>query len=167
MLWQRAGAAEARARDCDEAERFKRTANEICDTVGCSQLEVAHMIIGIGIDIIEIARIEAALRHYGERLLNRVFTPAEVAYAQRKHNPAPHLAGRFAAKEAALKALGTGKSGGIRWRDVEILPSPSGKPRIEFHGRAQEQLAALGGKQAHVTISHGREAAVAQVIIED
>jgi holo-[acyl-carrier protein] synthase len=125
------------------------------------------MIVGIGIDLIEIARIEAALARYGERFLDRVFTPDEIAYARRKHHPAPHLAGRFAAKEAALKALGTGKSGGIRWRDVEILPSPSGKPRIAFHGRARDRLLALGGTQAHVSISHGRDVAIAEVIIED
>lgn len=124
------------------------------------------MIIGMGIDLIEISRIEAALTRYGERFLHRVFTPDELAYARRKHHPAPHLAGRFAAKEAALKALGTGKSGGIRWRDVEILSSPGGKPRIEFHGRAWDRFRALGGRQAHVSLSHGREIAIAQVIIE-
>jgi holo-[acyl-carrier protein] synthase len=124
------------------------------------------MIIGIGIDLIEISRIEAALARYGERFLHRVFTPDEIAYARRKHHPAPHLAGRFAAKEAALKALGTGKSGGIRWRDVEILPSPSGKPRIAFHGRAHEHLQTLRGRQVHVSISHGRDLAIAAVIIE-
>lgn len=124
------------------------------------------MIIGIGIDLIEISRIEAALTRYGERFLHRVFTPDEIAYARRKHHPASHLAGRFAAKEAALKALGTGKSGGIRWRDVEILPSPGGKPRIELHGRAQEHLRTLRGRRVHVSISHGRDLAIAAVIIE-
>jgi holo-[acyl-carrier protein] synthase len=125
------------------------------------------MIIGIGIDIIEIARIEKAIARYGDRLLNRLFTPGEIAYCQRKRNPAERFAARFAAKEATLKALGTGKSGGIRWRDVEILPSPGGKPRVNFYGRALERLTFIGGRRAHVSISHGRDLAIAQVVLED
>ncbi len=106
------------------------------------------------------------MERFGERFLARVFTPAEIAYCRRGAHPAERFAARFAAKEAALKALGTGKRGGIRWHDVEILPSPSGQPRIVFHARAQERLQALGGRRAHVSLSHGRDVAIAQVLIE-
>jgi holo-[acyl-carrier protein] synthase len=125
------------------------------------------MIVGIGIDIIEISRIEATIARFGDRFLTRVFTPAEIVYCQRKHHPGERFAARFAAKEATLKALGTGKSGGIRWRDVEILPSPGGKPRVHFYGRALERLTFIGGRRAHVSLSHGREHAIAQVVLED
>jgi len=124
------------------------------------------MIVGIGIDVVEISRIEAAIARFGERFLERVFTPAEIAYCQRAAHPAERFAARFAAKEAALKALGTGKRGGIRWHDVEILPSPSGQPRIEFHAGARERLRALGGQRAHISLSHGRDLAIAHVLIE-
>lgn len=122
--------------------------------------------MGIGIDVVEISRIETAIAKFGDRFLRRVFTPAEIAYCQRAAYPAERFAARFAAKEAALKALGTGKRGGIRWHDVEIVPSPSGQPRIEFHARAQERLRALGGRRAHVSLSHGRDLAIAHVLIE-
>jgi holo-[acyl-carrier protein] synthase len=124
------------------------------------------MIVGIGIDVVEISRIEETIARFGDRFLRRVFTPAEIAYCQRAAHPAERFAARFAAKEAALKALGTGKRGGIRWHDVEIVPSPSGQPRIELHARAHERLRALGGRRAHVSLSHGRDLAVAQVILE-
>ncbi len=124
------------------------------------------MIVGIGIDLVEISRIEAAIARFGERFLRRVFTPTEIAYCQRAAYPAERFAARFAAKEAALKALGTGKRGGIRWHDVEIVASPSGQPRIEFHARARERLHALGGCRAYVSLSHGRDLAIAQVILE-
>jgi len=124
------------------------------------------MIVGIGIDLVEISRIEAAIAHFGDRFLRRVFTPTEIAYCQRAAHPAERFAARFAAKEAALKALGTGKHGGIRWHDVEIVASPSGQPRIEFHARARECLHAVGGRRAHVSLSHGRDLAIAYVILE-
>src|ERR1700746_2155001 len=92
-------------------------------------------IIGIGMDATEIDRIEATLARYGDRFLRRIFTEGEIAYATRRRNPAPHLAGRFAAKEAAMKALGTGHSRGVLWRDIEVCRT-FGPPQLRLHGGA-------------------------------
>lgn len=124
------------------------------------------MILGMGIDLIEVPRFERALQRHGERLLNRLFTPNEIAYCQSKARAVEHYAARFAAKEAALKALGTGKSGGIRWRDVEITRAPGGPPQLQFHGLAQKRFEAVGAKRASVSLTHTNHSAMAQVIIE-
>lgn len=101
------------------------------------------------------------------RFAERVFTEAERAYCDRRGVAAPqHYAARFAAKEAALKALGTGWSGGMTWHDVEVVPQPSGAPRLAFRGLALEMLRRSGANAAHVSISHTAEHAVAQVILE-
>ncbi len=125
------------------------------------------MILGIGIDLTEVPRFEQALQRHGERFINRLFTPAEIAYCQSKARAVEHFAARFSAKEAALKALGTGKSGGIRWRDVEITRAPGKPPQVQFHGKAQKRFEALGAKRAIVTLTHTSHSAMAQVIIED
>src|SRR3954464_15674905 len=103
-------------------------------------------ILELGVDATDIPRIAAAVDRYGERFLRRVFTEGEIAYAQRRRNPAPHLAGRFAAKEAAMKALGTGHSRGVLWRDIEVVRSPGGPPQLKFHGGAAIRLTYLGAK---------------------
>lgn len=124
------------------------------------------MIIGIGIDIVEIARIEEAIRDRGQRFVDRVFTPAEIAECDSKATRIASLAARFAAKEAAMKALGTGWAGGLAWRDIEVICEPGGRPSVRFHGRAAEVFRELGGRTAHVSLSHAGDLAAAQVVID-
>jgi holo-[acyl-carrier protein] synthase len=124
------------------------------------------MIVGIGVDIVDIARIQALLDRYGERFLTRVYTRAEVEYALCGANKAERLAGRFAVKEAVMKALGTGKSLGILWRDVETVRGRLGKPDVHLHGQAVKWAKLRGGGAVHVTITHDGGKAVAFVILE-
>lgn len=114
----------------------------------------------VGIDIIEIRRIEHALSRWGERFLKRVYTPQELA--QLSHRT-PTLAACFAAKEATMKALGTGRIG-VGWREVEVIHAPSGQPRLRLYGRAQSRAHALGIKDLAVSLSHSREYAMASVV---
>lgn len=122
-------------------------------------------IIGIGLDATEIDRIEAALARFGDRFLRRIFTDAEIAYAMRRRNPAPHLAGRFAAKEAAMKAFGTGHSRGVLWRDIEVVRAPGGPPQLKFHRGAAARFAQLGATRSLLTITHSETLAIAQVML--
>ena len=124
------------------------------------------MIAGIGIDIVDIGRMEALLSRYGDRFTRRVFTDAETTYARRSVKPAERLAGRFAVKEAVLKAFGTGKSQGILWRDVETVRGPMGRPQVKLYGNAINAMNKLKGDAIHVTITHDGGRAVAFVIIE-
>jgi holo-[acyl-carrier protein] synthase len=121
-------------------------------------------IIGLGIDATDIPRIAATIKRYGDRFIHRIFTENEVAYCQRRREPEIHFAGRFAAKEAAMKALGTGHSQGVLWRDVEIVRR-GGPPRLNFHGGAGRRFAAIGGRSSLVTITHSDALAFAQVMI--
>ncbi|MBX3389675.1 MAG: holo-ACP synthase [Phycisphaeraceae bacterium] len=126
-------------------------------------------IVGHGIDLTSVDRIREMVADHGDRFLDRVFTIAERESAGRQANEskrAEHLAGRFAAKEAALKALGTGWRDGIAWTDVEILNQPSGAPSLRLHGKASEIAAGLGAKTFHVSISHAASVATASVIFE-
>jgi holo-[acyl-carrier protein] synthase len=123
------------------------------------------MVIGTGIDIIEISRIQEAIDRNGELFLRRVFTSSEQAYCQARHLSAMHYAGRFAAKEAAFKALGTGWAGKIRWIDVEV-ESGSGPPQLKLMGAAADRFEFLGATKTHLSISHSRDYAVAMVIFE-
>ena len=124
------------------------------------------MIAGVGIDIIGIERIERLVREHGERFLGKVFTAGEKAYCSSRPQPAQHFAGRFAAKEAALKALGTGWSEGVGWKEVEVTTTERGKPEIRLTGRARELARAMGVKRTHVSISHADGYAVAQVVLD-
>jgi holo-[acyl-carrier protein] synthase len=124
------------------------------------------MIVGLGIDIAEVDRIESAIRRYGQRFLQRVFTAAEIEYCQSKANAFERFAGRFAAKEAAMKAIGTGWRRGVRWRDFEVVREPSGRPSIRFSGVAAGFAERLGMKRALVSITHTAAQAIAQVILE-
>jgi holo-[acyl-carrier protein] synthase len=124
------------------------------------------MIVGTGVDIAETSRIEQSLERHGERFTKRVFTPEEIAYCERFKNRAERYAARFAAKEAAFKALGTGWREGIRWRDVEITHRPSGKPELVLTGRADEIARELRVTRGAVSISHSDRYVVAQVILE-
>lgn len=124
------------------------------------------MIAGIGIDVVEIERVGALLSRYGDRFVRRVFTDAEAAYARRSVRPAERLAGRFAVKEAVMKAFGTGKSQGILWRDVETLRGPMGRPEVILHGQASNHMKKMNGNVVHVSITHDGGRAMAFVIIE-
>ena len=121
-------------------------------------------IIGIGLDATDIPRIEATIERYGDRFLRRVFTDGEIAYATRRRNPAPHFAGRFAAKEAAMKALGTGQSQGVLWRDIEVVRH-HGPPQLQFHGGAARRFAAMKANSSLLTITHSDTLAIAQVML--
>ncbi len=121
-------------------------------------------IIGIGIDATDIHRIAGTLARYGERFMHRIFTDGEVAYCTRRRVPAIHFAGRFAAKEAAMKALGTGHSHGVLWRDVEVVRH-GGPPQLELHGGAARRFQAIGAGSSLLTITHSDELAIAQVLI--
>lgn len=124
------------------------------------------MIAGIGIDLTRVDRVERLLARYGERFLRRVYTPHEQAAAGHGPERARRLAGRFAAKEAALKALGTGLSRGIRWRDVEVVRAPGHPPALALHGAAAAVARQRGVDRLHVTITHDGPYAVAVVIAE-
>jgi holo-[acyl-carrier protein] synthase len=124
------------------------------------------VIVSIGIDIIEVRRVRAVLKRT-PRFAERVFTARERAYCEGRGVVAPqHYAARFAAKEAALKALGTGWSGGVAWQDVELTHAESGAPAILFHNHALELFRRTGATRAHVSVSHTNEHAVAQVVLE-
>jgi holo-[acyl-carrier protein] synthase len=124
------------------------------------------MIVGTGVDIAEPARLEQAVARYGQRFLDRIFTPKEIAYCERKRNKWERYAVRFAAKEAAFKALGTGWRRGVRWRDVEVANLPSGKPTLNLSGRAQEFADRLGVRQISLSLTHAQQFVLAQVIFE-
>jgi holo-[acyl-carrier protein] synthase len=121
-------------------------------------------ILGIGIDATDIHRIAGTLERHGERFMRRVFTDGEIAYCARRKMPAIHFAGRFAAKEAAMKALGTGHTQNVLWRDVEVVRL-GGPPQLRLHGGAARRLQALGGRTTLLTITHSDELAIAQVLI--
>ena len=124
------------------------------------------MIVGLGVDIAEVSRIEAAIRRHGRAFLQRVFTAAEIAYCERRRNCAERFAGRFAAKEAGMKALGTGWSQGVRWVDIEVVREPSGKPTLKLSGASRAIADRLGVRNIAVSITHTGDTALAQVIFE-
>jgi holo-[acyl-carrier protein] synthase len=124
------------------------------------------MILGTGIDVTETARIEKALARHGDRFSRRIYTAREIQYCEKFKNRAERYAARFAAKEAAFKALGTGWRGGIRWIHAEVSRRPSGKPELLLHGAASERAEQLGVRRISLSISHGEQFAVAIVILE-
>src|SRR5215831_15062781 len=105
---------------------------------GVVSYQVSQMIVGTGVDITEVARIKAAVERFGERFLKRVFTPAEVQYCTSKANAEERLAARFAAKEAGMKAIGTGLRHGVTWQDVEVVRQPGGRPGLRLTGKAAD-----------------------------
>src|SRR5213593_1533462 len=121
-------------------------------------------IIGLGLDATDIDRIADAIEQYGDRFLRRIFTDGEMAYCSRRRVPAIHFAGRFAAKEAAMKALGTGHSQGVVWRDIEVVRR-GGPPQLALHGGAGRRFEAIGGRSSLLTITHSDDLAMAQVMI--
>ena len=124
------------------------------------------MIVGTGIDIAEVPRIRKSIERFGQRFLDRIFTAGEIRYCDSKANREERYAARFAAKEAAMKALGTGWNHGVRWRDCEVARKPGGRPTMVFHGKAAEFAVSLGLKHIALSISHTEEQAIAQVILE-
>src|SRR5882762_8940761 len=124
------------------------------------------MIVGTGIDISELPRIAEYIQRFGARFLRRVFTEGAIKYCESKANRIERYAARFAAKEAAMKALGTGWSRGVRWRDIEVSRQPGSRPTITFHGKAAEFAARLGAVHIALSLSHTAEQAIAQVILE-
>jgi holo-[acyl-carrier protein] synthase len=124
------------------------------------------MVIGIGTDLIEIARIEQSVARFGDRFLERVYTAGEIAYCKRKRSAAESFAARFAAKEAAAKALGTGISHGISWLEIEVTRELSGKPSLALSGRAAERAARIGVISITLSLTHSRHTALAVVIME-
>jgi holo-[acyl-carrier protein] synthase len=124
------------------------------------------MILGTGIDITEVPRVAEAISRFGERFLRRIYTEGEIRYCESKANRIERYAARFAAKEASMKALGTGWSHGIRWRDIEVYREPGRRPTIRFHGKAAEFAARMGVKNAALSLSHTIEQAIASVILE-
>ena len=124
------------------------------------------MIVGTGIDIAEVPRIAESIARFGDRFLQRVFTEAERQYCDRKANRVERYAARFAAKEAGMKALGTGWNYGVRWRDIEVTRKPGNRPTMVFHGKAAEFAARLGAVHVSLSLSHTAEQAIAHVILE-
>jgi holo-[acyl-carrier protein] synthase len=125
------------------------------------------MIVGSGIDLAEIGRIRHSIDRYGSRFLDRVYTTAEQAYCLRKLNSAESFAARFAAKEAGAKALGTGISHGVSWREIEVIRQPGGRPTLQLHGRAAEIGRLLGVAHIALSITHTADLAMASVVLEN
>ena len=124
------------------------------------------MIIGSGIDLAEVPRIRASIERYGERFIQRVYTPLERAYVERKANRFERYAARFAAKEAGMKALGTGWRRGVRWQDFEVANLPSGRPTLRLHGAAKAIAESIGVKSISLSLTHTAENGMAFVIFE-
>lgn len=125
------------------------------------------MIVGIGTDLAEVSRIRESIRRFGDRFIDRVYTTGERAYSLRKANPAERFAARFAAKEAGMKAIGTGWSRGVRWVDFEVVNEPSGRPTVKLSGAAGEIARRMGVTRVSVSLTHTAEVAFAVVILED
>ena len=125
------------------------------------------MILGVGTDLAETDRIRKAVERYGTRFLNRVYTVGEIAYVESKANRWERYAARFAAKEAGMKAIGTGWRGGVRWRDFEVANAPSGRPDLKLDGVAAEVAARMGARRVSLSLTHTAALAMAVVILED
>ena len=125
------------------------------------------MILGTGVDLAEVPRIRQSIARYGDKFVNRVFTALEIAYVERKANRFERYAARFAAKEAGMKALGTGWRRGVRWHDFEVVNLASGRPTLRLHGVAQEIADTLGVKRISLSLTHTAEYGMAHVIFEE
>jgi len=145
----------------------RREITTLCGSkVGKTLAHEGNLIIGMGVDIAEVERIEAAIERQGERFLRRIFTEQEIAYCERFRNKYERYAGRFAAKEATMKALGTGWRHGIRWVDLEVVRLPTGRPTMQLKGESKKIAEQMGVKQIAVSITHTSSEALAQVIFE-
>jgi holo-[acyl-carrier protein] synthase len=126
-----------------------------------------RMVLGLGTDLIEIERVQASMDRFGERFLDRVFTEGEIAYCMRKKQSAESFAARFAAKEAGAKALGTGISRGVSWKEIEVRREIGRRPTLHFSGKAGELADAMGVRRVQLSLSHSRKLAMAVALIED
>ena len=124
------------------------------------------MIVGLGIDVAEVDRVRDAIDRHGARFIERIYTRAEIAYVERKSNRYERYAARFAAKEAAMKAIGTGWRRGVRWQDFEVANLPSGRPTLAFHGVAESIAQSLGVRNIALSITHTAREGIAIVILE-
>ena len=124
------------------------------------------MIIGIGIDVVQNDRIRDSIQRFGDRFLNRIYTEGEIEYCKKCAQPEIHYAARFAAKEAAFKALGTGWAAGVKWKDIEVERLPSGKPELHLHGEALAHATSSGTKCFYVSLTHDQLVSCAVVILE-
>lgn len=124
------------------------------------------MILGIGMDLVEVARVASMMERHGGRALGRIFTHAEAAHCHAAGRPEESFAARFAAKEALFKALGTGWSGGMGWTDVEVVSQEGGAPTLRLHREARERADALGATRAHLSLTHTAQVAGAFVVLE-
>ena len=122
---------------------------------------------GVGIDVVKVERLSQSLERFGRRMEARLFTEGELEYCRGHKDPLPHLAARFAAKEAAFKAIGTGLSGGVGWKQAEVIQPGGRQPRLEFHGVALERFRELGCSSSHLSLTHDGGLAIACVVIED
>ena len=125
------------------------------------------MILGTGVDLAEVPRIRSAIERYGERFIRRIYTPLEIAYVERKANRFERYAARFAAKEAGMKAIGTGWSRGVLWKDFEVTNLPSGQPTLRLYGAAAQIAEERGVRKIALSLTHTAELAMAHVILED
>ncbi len=125
------------------------------------------MIVSIGVDIVEIDRIAERVAAVESRFRKRIFTAGEIAYCESRAAKAASYAARFAAKEATMKALGTGWAAGVGWQDIEVVNDAAGAPSLKLIGRALERFQAIGARRAFLSLSHSKDAAIAQVIFED
>jgi holo-[acyl-carrier protein] synthase len=124
------------------------------------------VIVGIGIDLAEVDRIREAIERHGQRFIDRIYTEKEIAYVERKANKYERYAARFAAKEAGMKAVGTGWKRGVRWRDFEVTNLPSGRPTLQLHGEAAKFAESLGVRNIALSITHTAAQGMAIVILE-
>jgi holo-[acyl-carrier protein] synthase len=125
------------------------------------------MIVGTGVDLAEVPRIRTSIERFGPRFIERIYTPAEIAYVERKANKYERYAARFAAKEAGMKAIGTGWKRGVTWQDFEVANLPSGKPTLRLHGVAAAIASRLGVKNISLSLTHTAQFGMAHVILED
>jgi len=125
------------------------------------------MIVGTGVDLAEVPRIRASIERFGAKFVQRIYTPAEIAYVERKANKYERYAARFAAKEAGMKAIGTGWKRGVTWQDFEVANLPSGKPTLRLHGVAAQIAERLGVRNISLSLTHTSELGMAHVILEN
>jgi holo-[acyl-carrier protein] synthase len=125
------------------------------------------VIVGSGVDLAEVPRIRASIERFGDKFVQRIYTPAEIAYVERKANRFERYAARFAAKEAGMKAIGTGWKRGVRWQDFEVANLPSGKPTLLLHGVAAAVAERLGVRNIALSLTHTAQLGMAYVILED
>ena len=131
------------------------------------QKERDAVVLGVGTDLIEIARIQQSVARFGDRFLHRVYTPSEIVYCRGKKNAAESFAARFAAKEAGAKALGTGISQGISWLELEVVRQPGGRPTLHLTGRAAQRARQLGVATVSLSLTHSKDIALAVVVMEN